>query len=84
MKGKSLSLKEIGRVRRAMRPLLEKYKTQAELAEALDVSQQTVSAVLGGVSFPGIRFAMGVSRATGQTLEALLTTPSAPASSEAA
>lgn len=80
MKGKSLSLKEIGRVRRAMRPLLEKYKTQRELAKALDVCQQTVSAVLGGVSFPGIRFAMGVAKATGQSVEALLTTPSAPAS----
>ena len=83
MNGNALTLKEVGRVRRAMRPLLAKYKTQAELAKALGVRQQTVSAVLGGLSFPGIRFALGVAKATGQSLEALLTTPSAPASEAA-
>ena len=84
MKGSALTLKEIGRVRRAMRPLLARYKTQAELARVLNVSQQTVSAVLSGAAWPGIRFALGVAKATGQSLEALLSTPSAPASSQAA
>lgn len=77
MKGSALTLKEIGRVRRAMRPLLTQYRKQADLAAVLGCSQQHLSAVFSGMAFPGIRFALGVAKATGQTLEALLTTPSA-------
>ncbi|NUQ75261.1 MAG: helix-turn-helix transcriptional regulator [Polyangiaceae bacterium] len=51
--------------------------TQAALADALGVSQQSVSAVLSGVRLPGLRFALGVARANGMSLETLLSTPSA-------
>lgn len=78
MKGTSLTLKEVGRVKRALAPLRQRHRTQAALARALGVSQQTISAVLSGAHFPGPRFALGVARATGTTLDALLTTPSAP------
>jgi transcriptional regulator with XRE-family HTH domain len=74
---RALTLKEVGRVRRALAPLRERFPSQASLARALGVSQQTVSAVLSGAQFPGMRFALGVARARGLSLEALLTTPSA-------
>lgn len=74
---RALTLKEVGRVRRALAPLLERSTSQASLARSLGVSQQTVSAVLSGAQFPGMRFALGVARARGLSLEALLTTPSA-------
>lgn len=67
MKGTALTLKEIGRVKRAMRPLLARYPTQAALARVLGVRQQTVSAALSGASWPGIRFALGVAKATEQS-----------------
>jgi transcriptional regulator with XRE-family HTH domain len=74
---RALTLKEIGRVRRALRSIAPRYLTQATLADALGVSQQSVSAVLSGVQFPGLRFALGVARASGTSLESLLSTPSA-------
>jgi transcriptional regulator with XRE-family HTH domain len=74
---RALTLKEVGRVRRALNPLLQRFPSQASLARALGVSQQTVSAVLSGAQFPGMRFALGVAQARGLSLEALLTTPSA-------
>lgn len=74
---RALTLKEIGRVRRALRSIAPRYLTQAALADVLGVSQQSVSAVLSGVQLPGARFALGVARASGTTLEALLSTPSA-------
>jgi len=80
MKGSALTLKEIGRIKRALRPLLAKHKTQGELARVLGCSQQHLSAVLSGSQWPGIRFALAVAKATGQSLEALLTTPSDPSS----
>lgn len=73
---RALTLKEVGRVRRALAPLRDRYASQTALARALGVSQQTVSAVLSGAQFPGMRFALGVARARGMSLEALLTTPS--------
>jgi transcriptional regulator with XRE-family HTH domain len=73
---RALTLKEVGRVRRALAPLRERYPSQAALARGLGVSQQTVSAVLSGAQFPGMRFALGVARAHGMSLEALLSTPS--------
>jgi transcriptional regulator with XRE-family HTH domain len=73
---RALTLKEIGRVRRALRSIEPRYLTQSALADALGVSQQSVSAVLSGVRLPGLRFALGVARASGITLEALLSTPS--------
>ncbi len=72
-----LTLKEVGRVRRALIPLRGQYPSQSMLASALGVSQQTVSAVLSGAQFPGMRFASGVAQARGITLESLLSTPSA-------
>lgn len=72
-----LTLKEVGRVRRALVPLRNQFPSQSLLASALGVSQQTVSAVLSGAQFPGMRFAQGVAQARGMTLETLLTTPSA-------
>lgn len=74
---RTLTLKEVGRVRRALAPLRDRFPSQVSLARALGVSQQTVSAVLSGAQFPGMRFADGVARARGQSLETLLTTPSA-------
>jgi transcriptional regulator with XRE-family HTH domain len=74
---RSLTLKEIGRVRRALRSLAPRHLTQSALADALGVTQQSVSAVLLGVQLPGLRFALGVARASGTSLEALLSTPSA-------
>jgi DNA-binding XRE family transcriptional regulator len=74
---RALTLKEVGRVRRALAPLRERFLSQVSLARALGVSQQTVSAVLSGAQFPGLRCALGVARARGLSLEALLTTPSA-------
>ena len=76
MKGTTLTLKEVGRVRRALRPLVQAHTSQRALAKVLGVSQQSVSAVLSGAHFPGPRFALGVARATGQSLETLLSTPS--------
>jgi transcriptional regulator with XRE-family HTH domain len=74
---RDLTLKEIGRVRRALRSIEPRYLTQSALADAIGVSQQSVSAVLSGVQLPGLRFALGVARASGISLEALLSTPSA-------
>jgi hypothetical protein len=74
---RALTLKEIGRVRRALRPLVQRYPSQVALGRALDLSQQSVSAVLSGAQLPGLRFALGVARLSGMTLEALLSTPSA-------
>lgn len=73
----ALTLKEIGRVRRALRPLVQRYPSQTALGRALGVSQQSVSGVLSGAHLPGFRFALGVARLSGVTLEALLSTPSA-------
>lgn len=73
----TLTLKEIGRVRRALRPLVQLYPSQTALGRALGVSQQSVSGVLSGAQLPGFRFALGVARLSGVTLEALLSTPSA-------
>lgn len=72
-----LTLKEVGRVRRALVPLRSQYPSQSTLATALGVSQRTVSAVLSGAQFPGMRFASAVANARGISLETLLTTPSA-------
>jgi len=74
---RTLTLKEIGRVRRALRPLVQRYPSQAALGNALGISQQSVSAVLSGAHLPGPHFALGVARASGITLEVLLSTPSA-------
>ena len=74
---RALTLKEIGRVRRALRSIEPRYPSQTALGDALGVSQQSVSAVLSGVQLPGLRFALGVARASGTSLEALLSTPSA-------
>jgi transcriptional regulator with XRE-family HTH domain len=71
----ALTLKEIGRVRGALRPLVQRYPSQAALGRALGLSQQSVSAVLSGAQLPGLRFALGVARLNGMTLEALLSTP---------
>ena len=73
----ALTLEQIGRVRRALRPLAARYPSQAALARALDVSPSTAADVLSGAELPGHKVTCGVARLLGTTASALLSTPSA-------
>lgn len=53
MSPRALSLKEANRIRRRLLDLRRSYPSQAALARALGVSQQTVSAVLSMQAFAG-------------------------------
>jgi transcriptional regulator with XRE-family HTH domain len=75
---RALTLKEIGRVRRAHTPLVQAHASKAALARTLGVSSSIVGDVLSGAQYPGEHFAAGVARATGKSLETLLTFPSGP------
>lgn len=54
------TLKQVGRVRRALRPLASRYPSYAALARALEVSPSTAAAVLSGESFPGPKVVRGL------------------------
>lgn len=75
---RALTLKEVGRVRRALAPLREKHPEPSDLARALRLPVSDVEAVLFGDRFPSMRFASAVAVATSQTTDHLLSTPSAP------
>lgn len=59
-------------MRRALRELLKRYRTQKELAETLGVAQQTISAMLGGAVRPGVYFTTRIARVNTSPLDALL------------
>lgn len=60
------------RVRPALRELQTRYRTQKELARALGVAQQTISAVLGGTGHPGVYLASRIAELAHLSYEGLL------------
>jgi hypothetical protein len=77
VKARALTLKEVGRVRRALAPVREKHPEAGELARLLRLPLRIVQETLSGDELPSMRFAAAVAKATGQSTEALLSTPSA-------
>jgi hypothetical protein len=77
MKSRALTLKEVGRVRRALAPLRATYPGERGLAHLLRLPIRLVQGTLSGDELPSMRFARAVARATGQSTETLLSTPSA-------
>jgi hypothetical protein len=78
MRQRALTLKEVGRVRRALAPLRELHPELGELARVLRLPRACVESVLSGEKWPSLGFAAAVAAATAQSTERLLTTPSAP------
>jgi hypothetical protein len=79
MRTRALTLKEVGRVRRALAPLRELHPGAGELARVLRLPCARVEVVLSGDRCPSMRFASAVAAAISQSTEALLSTPSTSA-----
>ena len=70
---RGLTPRQSNRVRKALRYLMaQRYPTQCELAEALGISQQAISAVLAGRTLGGMKLARCVASALGWELDVLL------------
>ena len=78
MRTRALTLKEVGRVRRALAPLRALHPEAGELARVLRLPRARVEVVLTGERFPSMRFANAVAAATAQSTEKLLSTHSVP------
>lgn len=70
--GKSLSPDEAERVRDAIRSLLASHANQTELAKALGVTQQTISAILAGTKPAGVALARSVAERLAVSFETLI------------
>ena len=71
---RSLTPEQSGRVRDAIRTLWKKYGTQSLVASELGVSQQTISAVLGGMG-AGVALAAAASRVLHVSFDELINGP---------
>ena len=70
--GRSLTPVEAEAVKAALRDLARSYKTQQELADALHVTQQTVSALIGDRASPGYAIARAIARLLNRPLDVVL------------
>lgn len=70
--GRSLTPVEAEAVKAALKKLARSYETQQGLAEALKVTQQTVSAIIGDRANPGYAIARAIARLLNQPVDVVL------------